>query len=168
MKAKYTALDIANIYVDLANNYPNETIDNLKLNKLCYYAQGWAIARLGYPLFSDKIEAWKYGPAIQSVYHAYKSFENSPITAPTYRFDESLLTSDEISLLIDVYNTYGKFTSGSLIAKTHQKGTPWDMVFEESKNNEIKLKLLREYFAASDELETFKPNITEKTVVSYA
>ena len=32
MRAKYTALDIANLYVQLANDIPNDSIDNLKLN----------------------------------------------------------------------------------------------------------------------------------------
>ena len=64
MKGKYRALDIANIYIGLANGLPNDNIDNFKVNKLCYYAQGWSLAKLGYPLFDDEIEAWQYGPVI--------------------------------------------------------------------------------------------------------
>lgn len=47
-------------------------IDHLKLQKILYYLQGhFAAAFHGYPLFSDGIEAWPYGPVVPSVYRIY-------------------------------------------------------------------------------------------------
>ena len=104
--AKHSAMDIANLYIDLANSIPEDSIDNLKLNKLCYYAQGWALVKLRHALFSDTVEAWDYGPVIKPVYHAYKSYGRNPIEEPTYHVDESQFTSDEISLLLSIQCTH--------------------------------------------------------------
>ena len=39
-----------------------ERITNLKIQKLCYYAQGFTLAKLGRPLFFDDIEKWTTWP----------------------------------------------------------------------------------------------------------
>lgn len=167
MVAKYKALDIANLYVELANSLPNDSIDNLKLNKLCYYAQAWAETKLGYKLFPDEIQAWDHGPVIPSVYHSFKSCGWRPIEEPTYHFDESVLTSDEISLLTDVYMTYGKYTSRALEDRTHIPDAPWRQVYEEGANNIISDDSMVNYFNTHNELETLQLNLSEDNVVEY-
>ena len=167
MNGKYKALDIANLYIQLANDMPNDSIDNLKLNKLCYYAQAWSLARLGYPLFDETIEAWKYGPLIRSVYYTFNVCGKNPIEEPSYHFDESNLTSDELSLVTDVYITYGKYTSGALIDKTHTQGSPYDLVYVEDQNQPIPEELMKSYFAKSNELESMRLNLSPDKVISY-
>src|SRR2546428_134892 len=51
----------------------------LHVQKLLYYVQGWSLALRGTPAFSDDIEAWRYGPVVESVYQAYKKFDDKPI-----------------------------------------------------------------------------------------
>lgn len=46
------AIDVANFFIDLAQNEKEGSITNLKLNKLLYFAQAWALTRNGDPLFS--------------------------------------------------------------------------------------------------------------------
>lgn len=164
----YKALDIANLYISLANSLENEQIDNLKLNKLCYYAQAWSLVRLGRPLFDDVIEAWKYGPVIPEVYHTFSVCGSRPIAGPSEVFDESRLTSEELSLLTDVYMTYGKYTSRALIDKTHEAQGPWAQVYVEGSNNPIPNKLIKKCFANNDELESMQLNLTSENVVTYA
>lgn len=156
------------MYVELVNDIPNDNIDNLKLNKLCYYAQAWSLVKLGYPLFDDNIEAWDYGPLIPEIYHAFKACGKRQIEEPTYHFDESNFSSDELSLLTDVYMTYGKYTSSALINKTHEKGSPWRTVYEKMNNNVISKDLLIDCFKDSTELETMQLNLTPETVIDYA
>ena len=165
--AKFTALDIANFFVQLSNALPETDITNLKLNKLCYYAQGWSLARLGYPLFDEEIQAWEYGPVIPSIYHTFKVCGKAPIEAPSADFDESVLSSDELTLLTDVFISYGKYAPSALVQMTHMPGSPWSNVYEERENNPIGISLLKEYFSSSDELQTFQINPTEDNVVSY-
>lgn len=146
MKAKFSAMEIANFYVQLVETIPGDSIDNLKLNKILYYAQGWSLALFDRPLFEDKIEAWEYGPVIPEVYRAYKVCGRRSIEDPENSFDESILSTDELNLLIDVYTNYGQYTGVALMNKTHEPGTPWSRVFEEGKNKEINQKDIAEYF----------------------
>ena len=54
-----------------------DTISNLKMQKLLYYAQGHFLATYKKPLFDDKIEAWKYGPVVKEVYDKFKIYGRS-------------------------------------------------------------------------------------------
>ena len=166
MTAKYKALDIASLFVQLANSIPDEDIDNLKLNKLCYYAQGWSLARFGTPLFDEAIQAWDYGPLIPSVYYAYKPCGRSPIKAPATNFDEGRLSNDELSLITDVYYNYGKYTSTGLMNMTHAEGTPWRKVYIQHANNVISTESMKNYFSNSNEMQEMLLNISSDTVVN--
>ncbi|MBQ7262906.1 MAG: DUF4065 domain-containing protein [Synergistaceae bacterium] len=59
----------------------SETFDvaPLKLQKLLYYCQGYALALTGKPLFPEPVEAWRYGPVVDSVYQAYKRYKGATI-----------------------------------------------------------------------------------------
>lgn len=166
--AKFKALDIANFFVQLSNDLPEENITNLKLNKLCYYAQGWSIAKLGYPLFDEDIQAWDYGPVIKSVYETYKVCGKNPIAEPSASFDEKKLSTDELNLLIDVYSTYGKFSPGQLVTMTHAPGGPWSDVYKKRENNVITGESMSRYFKESEKLDSVQLNITPGNVVNYA
>ena len=61
-----------------------EPLTHLKIQKLCYYAQGFALAILDKPLFFEDIEHWKHGPVIPTLYQKYKSYGASPIPHRTW------------------------------------------------------------------------------------
>ena len=155
---KYKALDIASLFIQLATNLPNNHIDNLKLNKLCYYAQGWSLARFGEPLFSDEIQAWQFGPVIPNVYNAYKGYGSDSIDKAISMFDERELGSEELEVITDVYINYGKYSSAGLIDLTHIKGSPWEQVYVPKQNNIITPDLMKAYFINSNEMQTFQVN----------
>ena len=167
MAKLFRAIDIANFYVQLANDLPETDITNLKLNKLCYYAQCWSLIKLGRPLFLDEIQAWEHGPVVPDVYRTYKVYDGNPIGGPSEHFDETLLDSDELSLLIDVYSSYGKYTQNELITMTIKPGTPWDEVYVEHMNNLIPTPSMLRYFSKSNELHEFTPNITPENTIIY-
>lgn len=51
----------------------------MKLQKLLYYSQSWHLAWTESPLFDDKIEAWRNGPVIPTLYEHHKgSFKLYP------------------------------------------------------------------------------------------
>lgn len=160
MPANFTAMDIASFFIQLANSLPNDHIDNLKLNKLCYYAQGWSIARFGRPLFNDEIQAWDYGPVIPEVYRAYKPCGKNPIQDANQPFDEKRLSSDDLTLLTDVYIEYGKYTSSALITLTHEKSSPWDQVYVPGENRIITPEIIGDYFSNHLEMHSFVINST--------
>jgi len=75
----------------------SDFISNLKLQKLLYYAQGIHLALYGKPLFNDPIEAWQYGPVVDSVYQTYKTNGSDAIK----KFDnpkENFSDSEEVAL----------------------------------------------------------------------
>ncbi len=45
-------------------------VDKLKLLKLCYFAHGWHLAWNGRPLFSEPLEACRYGPVPRALWNA--------------------------------------------------------------------------------------------------
>lgn len=55
-------------------------LTNLKLQKLCYYAQAWYLALQGERLFSDRFEAWVHGPVNRELYDRFRSYRWNPIT----------------------------------------------------------------------------------------
>ena len=82
---KTNALSVANYFVELANK-EGKPIHLLGLIKRVYIAHGFALALLRRGLLDrrfDKVEAWKYGPVIPSVYHSFKQYKRGNIDAYT-------------------------------------------------------------------------------------
>lgn len=75
----YGAIEVANYIIEYEHSQ-KRIISNLKLQKLLYFVQANFFRRLGIPCFSDKIEAWSFGPVVVNVYHAYKYYGGLDIT----------------------------------------------------------------------------------------
>ncbi len=138
-----TALQAANALITLANQR-HQPLDQLKLQKLLYLAQGTALAVLDKPLFLENIEAWKYGPVVAPVYRAAKMHGRNAVTVPlTSSWGTAPQPIDADRLHLDVItrtlNTYGDYTGAQLIALTHDphlpEGRPWAETFASSHPN---------------------------------
>jgi len=164
--AKFTALDIANFYICAANSTPGDSIDNLKLNKLLYFAQGRFLSELGRPLFSDEIQAWDYGPVVPSVYHTFKICGQHSIESPQADVNETRMTSEEIDLLLDIYDNYGKYTGVALKNMTHKKGTPWQSVYVKGANNVIEPSAMKEWFDKDSDFHRFKLDFSKADIIT--
>lgn len=134
------AIQIAKAFLKLSQPDTGDTISNLKLQKLLYYAQGFHLAIYdGRPLFEEDIIAWSYGPIVREVYDEYSELGSSAIPMP----DENIeLTSEENELIGDVWSVYGQFSALKLMEMTHNE-MPW-MTTE--KNSVISHEKLREFF----------------------
>ncbi len=102
----------------------------MKLIKLVYIAHGWNLAILDNPLIFEPIQAWQYGPVIESLYHGFKCFGNAKISSD---FMEKIgqpmalqPADSSFSLLGKVWEKYSPVSALQLSALTHQPGTPWD------------------------------------------
>ena len=136
MEAKYRALTIAKWFIAWAEAEDAE-LSNLKLQKLLYYSQGYHLARFGFPLFSDRIEAWAHGPVVADVYHAYKCFRSDDIHLPdsdTFAWDD--VDEQATDLLLQVWNTYGPVAAWKLRNMTHRE-RPWIEAFAQDSRNEV-------------------------------
>src|SRR5439155_19093596 len=93
----------------------------MKLIKLVYLAHGWHLALTGRSLIREPVEAWKFGPMIESLYHAFKRYGNSPIP-PEAATDAELKDGDgNVKRILDkVWDSYSKYTAAQLSTLTHQ------------------------------------------------
>ena len=159
---KDSALSIANYFIEIAHNHDVE-IKPLRLMKLVYIAHGFMLAIMNRSVLNprfDKVEAWKYGPVIPSVYHSFKIYGNNPITKKTTVFtDEEVGKDIEYKIVTPqledkeakqicnfVFNRYEKFSDWDLVKFLHKPQSPWGLVYEEGKNNEIPDLYTKIYF----------------------
>jgi len=106
----------------------------MKLMKLVYIAHGWNLAYLDDPLIFERVQAWQYGPVIESLYRGFKRFGNSPVTMGA--FSESLPVAIDqcepsFNILKKVWEKYSPVPALGLSSLTHKSGTPWDIIWNE-------------------------------------
>lgn len=138
-----TCFDIADYFLSLTDEEAGDSISNLKLQKLVYYAQGFSLAIYGKPLFSEVIEAWAHGPVVAKLYRKYKTYGCRGIEKPeNIDFDKY---SDEVkNLLNEVWNVYGQYSAWRLRALAHEE-PPWQAAYN-SGTSVISHKELTKYF----------------------
>lgn len=159
-----SANDVVNFFV-LNTSHP-ERMTNMRANKLAYYAQAWSLARLGRPLFQDKIEAWEHGPVVTPVYYSYSYLKDAPIPVPKDTSFLSRFTDDECQLLLDVAREYDCMSTWQLRNLSHSAGEPWRAVYDpDRKHIEIPPELMKECFMQFDPLPLASP-LSEIPVVS--
>jgi uncharacterized phage-associated protein len=159
----YDPRAIANEFLDLAAA-EGKTVDPMKLQKLVYYAYGWGLVTIGEPLFSEGVQAWKFGPVIPSVYYEFRAYGNNAITdrardviSEPLRLvalpGEEACTESVRRLLKRVWDVYKKYSAVQLSNATHQPGTPWHQVYDKH-HGEIPARcciaddVIRTYFRA--------------------
>lgn len=145
----YSASEIAKWFVASLDREAGDSITHLKLQKVVYYAQAWALVLLTRPLFDEDFQAWAHGPVIESLYNEYKQHGWNAIPAPeeTPEFEE-----DVEDLLSEVWDTYGDFSAKHLERLTHQEA-PWkdargDLPMEARSNAIISKQSMRNYYSA--------------------
>ena len=93
----------------------------MKLQKLVYYSQAWALVWDETPMFDEDIEAWANGPVVRELYEAHRG-----------KFTVSSLSSGRIGALTDdnrdtidaVLKHYGERSGQWLSDLTHLEA-PW-------------------------------------------
>lgn len=123
---------IVSYFSNIATNPIEGDLTNLKLQKLLFYTQVFAIKRTGNVLFDDAIEAWDYGPVVPDVYREYKSYGRNvlDILNPNLLFEPA----DKKIIIDEVIKDKGRFTGITLMEMTHQLDS-WKL----AKNSEDKI-----------------------------
>lgn len=155
-----SAKDIADWFLCQIDRDAGDSITHLKVQKLVYYAQAWALVLIGRPLFAEEIEAWAHGPVIPSVYANFREMRWEALPPP----DECPKFDTEIEeVLSDVFSVYGKLPAKHLEELTHRE-TPWitargGLPPEAASNAIISKKSMTDFYSnmlkeASDEEDT--------------
>ena len=122
----HDARQIANWFVTRAK-CDGKNLSIMSLLKLTYIAHGWHLEMRDRPLFSNKIQAWQYGPVIPEVYNAFRAQgvqAKAPVSVPP-NLDE--IDADSSGLLEQIYQNYGSLDAFQLSDLTHVPGGPWDV-----------------------------------------
>lgn len=109
-------------------------VDNLKLQKLLYYSQAVHLVRMEALLFSDEIQAWRYGPVIPNVYRIYKDFGFEIIKSNDDDHTDKQLTDGQLKSIDMALEYYGEMSSIRLVNETHSED-PWKNVYDENKRD---------------------------------
>lgn len=125
----------ANGFVRLAMGPDAAPVTRMKLQKLIYIAQGWALALTGKNLVQETFEASSYGPLLRSVHEAFRPCGMSPISMlaktrvpgkgdvqRTVFFKES---RQKAALIQRVWEVYGKCDGAELTGMIEMDGSPW-------------------------------------------
>ena len=88
--ANYSAASIANGFLEWGFR-DGIRIDPMKIQKLCYFANGYYLATPDRdppdPLIAERFEAWPFGPVLPTLYHSVKGYRYAPITELIHTFD---------------------------------------------------------------------------------
>jgi uncharacterized phage-associated protein len=96
------------------------TVSAMKLQKLVYYSQAWALAWTDRPLFHNRIEAWANGPVVRDLYATHRGeFEISSVPG-----DEAALDEQARAVVDSVLEAYGRQSPQTLSDQTHSEA-PW-------------------------------------------
>ena len=120
--------DVADYFIAFAYSV-GESITNLKIQKLIYYAQAWHLAIYEKPIFNAEIEAWVHGPVVPELYRALKIHGHHDIRRED--FTECTATElygrfgDSVKRVVDIVcEDYFSLSAYALERKTH-KEMPW-------------------------------------------
>lgn len=120
----------------------DENMTNLKLQKLCYYAQGICLALFDRPMFKDRIEAWTHGPVVPDLWKKYRGYGSGAIDV-SVELDMDSYSEEDRELLEEVYDYYGQFSAWKLRDMTHAE-SPWQ---DASPSGIISHAVLKDFFA---------------------
>ena len=117
----YDSRQIANCFVRFIRN-EGRFVFVTALMKQVYIAHGWTLALIDRPLIADRIEAWRYGPVIPTIYHEFRDGQG------LFDIDEKPLDVADESIIRQVYDIYGDMSARQLTNVTHVPGGPWDII----------------------------------------
>ena len=105
-----------------------ESMNPKKLQKLCYYAYAWVLAKSDgkAKLFDGKFEAWIHGPVMPSLYCEYANYEIDEEIPQRHSIPRDVKRNDDLyRYLNDIYEDYGrKYDANQLEEMTHME-VPW-------------------------------------------
>jgi uncharacterized phage-associated protein len=133
----YDCRAIANAILDLGDEL-HLRLTHMAVHKIAYYAHGWHLARTNVPLIRQEFEAWKDGPVQRLVWDCFKASGSSPIEDRATHFDlvsrtatvvrEEIAAAD-LRFIREIVIGYGHLHAFELSEMTHEKGGPWDRVW---------------------------------------
>lgn len=159
---KTNAISVANYLIEKAKDIRGKELTIVGLVKSVYFVHGFTLAIFDKPAIDsrfDKVEAWKYGPIIPSVYHTFIHNGVGPITQKGIILDldkdtgkfktvEPELKDDDVKAICEaVLKRYRNKSEDEIVEMTHKSATPWGITYEEGQNLPIDDKKTKVYYS---------------------
>lgn len=141
----HDARALANFFIDRAAQKARP-ITTMTLLKVLYFAHAWHLAKYGRPLVAQPFEAWKHGPVNRVVYDQMKALGAKHVTDRLISFDAEIcgfrptpycFEPDLNKFLENIFDYYSQFDAFKLSDLTHEKGSPWDVVWSEAEKRAV-------------------------------
>ena len=124
-------IDVAKFILDESAETSRPEVSGMKLQKICYFVQGWHLVINGYPMFGEDFYAWKYGPVCPELYELSSgkaltdtdSVEFANITPCLNDYQQGF-----IKKIFGIYNPY----SGLQLADITRNHDAWKNAWEKT------------------------------------
>ncbi len=134
----YNPTHVANSFLYQALQEERTDMDQLKVQKLVYYLNGWFLAIRGTPVVREGFEAWRYGPVLVSLYHQFKTAGRDHIRDYAVDlgkegrkvFRVGVKERPFYDIFDRVWGIYKDYSGLQLSHSTHAAGTPWSEAIE--------------------------------------
>lgn len=123
-QTRYTAPQLAAYLLNKVNHAAGETINQMKLGALLYYAEAWSLAVFDRELIDEELQAWDHGPVFPSLWARLSSKGWNSLGADELADCAIQLDDDTRGLLDDVWQAYGEFSQAEL-GKMIKQDDPW-------------------------------------------
>ena len=149
----HDARAIANMLIKLGTE-KNRPLTPMQIIKLVYICHGFMLGLYHRPLIIQPIEAWKYGPVIETLYESMKKYGGSHVTKEIrlgISFKRKLqLDEYEQDIVEQVFTKYSHLSGIELSTLTHQPGTPWYIVWYQrgQKRGVIPNDIIESYYSS--------------------
>jgi uncharacterized phage-associated protein len=136
-------------------------LTNLRINKLLFFIHAESLRVRPAGLIRNHFEAWKLGPVVRPVFDTFKIYKENPIEAPALYLDyasgrrvpvpyDDILPAD-LDIIVREFKNYSRFTTGQLVSLSHERGGPWDTVYQlhladATESPRIPNELIRKHF----------------------
>lgn len=125
---KYDALDIAKYIIRWCDK--NELrITNLQLQKILFFIQKESIRKRGYGIFSNRIEAWQYGPVVPDVFYQFAGFGAMKLVLYEDLFSDvspkDIIDDKSKEIIEEILREYIHVSPWDLVAKSHVSNGAW-------------------------------------------
>lgn len=141
-----SCFDVANYFLVLVDREAGDSITQLKLQKLIYFAQGIHLALFDKVLFEEEIKAWKHGPVVPALRSIFDNFRDNVIPLPC-EIDFAIYTELQKKLIHKVYSFYGAHSAAYLRNLTHTHSIWYEAI--EKADNTITKEKIQEFFKAN-------------------
>jgi len=136
-----TVAAVANEFLKLAHAEPAfGFVDQMKLQKLLFYAHAWYLAYDHGPLFENDFEAWPWGPVVRDIYNQTRAFGRGAVTGRLWELSKGV-GGFEVStpsgvnpalapFIKSVWDSLKSYSAIQLSNSTHGPGEPWTIISE--------------------------------------